>query len=121
MPDGKMFGAPGHALSHVYEPCGHSAGRHGGFAPVNVPSQVHLDAAGEIEAATDGCMDDRNFFQSDHETPCFERVQLKYERFAPGSQTIFEPVQNPPPCTIVEEGISMQGPLANLEQWEDFV
>src|ERR1035441_8829144 len=67
VPDAEMFSAPGDALAE-FEEAGRAAfGGHGLFAGMDVTGEVHFHAAGEVEAAVDGCADDREIVEGGHE------------------------------------------------------
>lgn len=54
---GEVAGAPGDLLAHADEACGLAGEGYCGLTAVNVIEQANLDAAGEVEAAVDGCID----------------------------------------------------------------
>lgn len=66
LPDAEVFCAPGDLLIEFGEARGDTADSHGLFAGVNVCDEMDLDAAGEIEASFDRCVDDVDLFQMDH-------------------------------------------------------
>jgi hypothetical protein len=66
LPDAEVFRAPGDALGEFGEAGGDAADGEGLFAGVDVGDEMDFDAAGEIEAPFDGCVDDGDLFEADH-------------------------------------------------------
>ena len=66
LPDAEVFCPPGDLLGEFGEAGGDASYGQGLFAGVNVCDEMDLDAAGEVEASFDGCIDDGDFFEPDH-------------------------------------------------------
>jgi hypothetical protein len=81
LPDAEVFGAPGNALVEANEAGGDAACGEGLFARVDVGEEMDFDAAGEVEAALDGGVDEGGLFDVDQgasgvRRSFFERVQI---------------------------------------------
>jgi hypothetical protein len=76
LPDAEVFCSPGDALGEFEETGGDAAYSQGLFAGVDVGDEMDLDAAGEVEAAFDGGVDDGDFFQPDHRRRCLSCVRV---------------------------------------------
>jgi hypothetical protein len=66
VPEAEVFGSPGDAVREALEAGGEATYCESLFAGVNVPEEMNFYAAGEVEAALNGCFDRRGLVDSDH-------------------------------------------------------
>jgi quercetin dioxygenase-like cupin family protein len=90
LPDTEVFCAPDDLLREFGETGGDTAYGQGLLAGVDVCNQMDFNAAGEVEAAFDGCFDNGDFLQVDHRLRASSCVRVNVAGLIPGKAFVYE-------------------------------